>query len=458
MHVFGSLSRWLTPQGAFEGRMRLELLRGMALQQRGAMMSMPITGAALAAVGLLWSSIGPMAAWYAALLATIALVYRTNEAFIKSEAKPEDAGKWTLKLMAALAPNFVVLPAIVPLLWVEGDVGNNIILTLFMMVSLPMSAVFYGASLPIAFASILKFLPFLMLYQAARFEAMPWVTPALYLAFTCVCCGTAIGMNRAARHAVGLQLRNDELLSELAAARERAERANETKSVFLASMSHELRTPLNGIMGFSEMIQRGAPKYLDYAGSIHAAGKHLLSLINDILDLAKIEAGKREFVDEEIDVAALAEEAFRFTERQAAAAEVTLRLEAADRPVLIADRRAILQVLCNLLSNAVKFTASGGRATVFARVTHGCFVLGVEDTGQGMTAEELTKAVEPYGQTSLDKVTVEGRGTGLGLPIVKALIEAHMGRFRIESTPGVGTKVWAEFAANRIAAPKAAAA
>jgi signal transduction histidine kinase len=103
----------------------------------------------------------------------------------------------------------------------------------------------------------------------------------------------------------------------------------------------------------------------------------------------------------------------------------------------------------------VKFTPPGGEASVFARVTHQNFILGVQDTGLGMTRDELKKAIEPYAQTSLDKLTVEGRGTGLGLPIVKALIEAQMGLFRIESTPGAGTKVWAEFAANRIAAPKA---
>jgi len=415
---------------------------------------MPVSGGTLAIVGLVWADFGIMLIWFLALLASIALIFFTNERFIKAKPKPEEAGWWTLRIVAGLMPNFLLLPAIVPLLWVQGDVPNNILLTVVMLISLPMSAVFYGAWLPIALAGIFKFLPFLMIYPATQFAGLPWITPALYLIFTGVTCAIAVGVQRAARNMVLLQLRNEELLSELAAARERAERANETKSVFLASMSHELRTPLKGIMGFSELIQHGAPKYLDYAANIHDAGKHLLSLINDILDLAKIEAGKREFTDDELDVLEIAQEAFRFVERQAASANVSLRLDVTARAILIADRRATLQILSNLLSNAVKFTPPGGQATVFARVTHENFVLGVQDTGQGMTPEELQKAIEPYAQTSLDNLTVEGRGTGLGLPIVKALIEAQLGLFRIESTPNVGTKVWAEFAANRIAAPK----
>jgi len=454
MRMLEPVARWLTPKESFEGRVQLELLRGMALQQRGAILAMPVTGIALAGVGLLWTSIEIMLMWFVAFLASIALAATTYERFLKAELKPEDAGRWFAWIAAGLLPNFLLLPAVVPIVWVEDDVANNIILTVVMLISLPMAAVFYGPSLPLAFAGILKFLPLLLLYPAAHFASLPWIAPALYLAFTCVSCSIAIGVHRAARHSVLLQMRNEELMRDLAAARERAERANETKSVFLASMSHELRTPLNGIMGFSELIQRGAPKYLEYAASIHDSGKHLLSLINDILDLAKIEAGKRELIDEELDISEVARDALSFLERQAATANVSLHLDVTSRALLIADRRATLQILCNLLSNAVKFTPAGGRATIFARVTHQNFVLGVEDTGQGMTQEELQKALEPYGQTSVDKMTVEGHGTGLGLPIVRALIEAQMGLFRIESTPGAGTKVWAEFAANRIAAPK----
>lgn len=161
----------LTLPDAYERRMRIELLRGMALQQRGAMLSMPLSGAALAALGLLWTEAEIMLVWYALLLATIALVLFTNERFIKSDVKAEDAGRWTLAILASHVPNFVALPAIVPLLWVEGDLANNMTLTIVMLVSMPMAAAQYGASLPLAFAGILKFVPLLMLYPRSKADS-----------------------------------------------------------------------------------------------------------------------------------------------------------------------------------------------------------------------------------------------------------------------------------------------
>jgi signal transduction histidine kinase len=187
------------------------------------------------------------------------------------------------------------------------------------------------------------------------------------------------------------------------------------------------------------------PKYREYVGDIFSSGRHLLSLINDVLDMAKIEAGKLELNPEAIDVAELAAEALRYVAPQASAASLRLEQDVPRGLSLTADARALRQILTNLLSNAVKFTKSGGSVTIFARRSgDGGLSLGVRDTGIGMTKTGIVKALQPFGQVT-SRTTIEGRGTGLGLPIVKALVEAHGGIFRIESTPHLGTSVWGEF-------------
>jgi PAS domain S-box-containing protein len=244
--------------------------------------------------------------------------------------------------------------------------------------------------------------------------------------------------------------------TELAAAKSAAEEANRAKSKFLAAMSHELRTPLNAIIGFSDMIRQqtfgpiSPPRYRGYIEDIHKSGEHLLSLINDVLDMAKIEAGKFELRREPLNLARVAQHALLFVEPQRQAAGVSLEAAIESGLWLTADERAIRQILTNLLSNAVKFTSPGGAIRVFGEaLADGGLALGVEDTGIGMTEEGIATALKPFGQVQQD-VSFDTRGTGLGLPIVKALIEAHGAVFRIESAPNQGTRVWGDFAAHDV--------
>jgi signal transduction histidine kinase len=243
---------------------------------------------------------------------------------------------------------------------------------------------------------------------------------------------------------------------ELLAAKFQADAANQAKSNFLANMSHDLRTPLNAIIGFTDLMQQRvlgpiAPaRYGEYINDIHQSGKHLLSLINDILDLAKIESGHRELDEQHLSPGDLIQKAIGFIQPQAAASRVSLRTEMLTHDFLRGDERALVQLLTNLISNAVKFSSPGGGVRIFAEsLLGGGMALGVEDQGPGMSPEDLKKALEPFGQAKAME-TIEGYGIGLGLPIVRALVEAHGGILRIESEIDKGTRVLAEFPGERV--------
>ncbi len=234
-----------------------------------------------------------------------------------------------------------------------------------------------------------------------------------------------------------------------------AESANRTKSEFLATLSHELRTPLNAIIGFSEIMRLGtcgplgSARYSQYAAGIHDSGHHLLSLINDLLDLSKIEGGKYRLQDETLDLSALIPDVIRLIEPDVAKARIDIRLEIERRlPPLRADSRATKQILLNLLSNAVKFTPRHGRVIVRARLYNGGINIFIEDNGIGIAPENLEKVLAPFGQVE-DQLTRTSNGTGLGLPIVKSLVELHRGNFELGSKPGLGTFVSVSFPPDR---------
>ena len=244
---------------------------------------------------------------------------------------------------------------------------------------------------------------------------------------------------------------------ELRIAMEEAMAANRTKSEFLANMSHELRTPLNAIIGFSEVMQKGTlgpvgnPKFLEYADDINESGQHLLSMINDILDLSKIEVGKIELSEETIDVTSILRSCLTLVKERAFDKDLKLTCEIPDDlPMLRADGRKLKQIVINLLSNAVKFTDPGGEVMLKAWFRPlGGFVLQVTDNGIGIALEDIPKALEPFSQVD-SELSRKYDGTGLGLPLTKSLVEIHGGSFDLQSKLGVGTTVTARFPAERI--------
>jgi len=242
----------------------------------------------------------------------------------------------------------------------------------------------------------------------------------------------------------------------LLGAKTAAESANFAKSQFLANMSHELRTPLNAIIGFSEMIAGemfgpvGAPRYADYARNILASGRHLLDVINDILDLSKIDAGKFELLEEQIEVGRTIQAALLLVGGRVSEKRLRVGVEAAEcLPGLRGDERALKQILINLLSNAIKFTPAGGDIAVRVWLTSGGSIrLAVADTGIGMRAQDIPRALEPFQQvdSGLDR---RHEGTGLGLPLCKRLADLHGAELLLSSDPGVGTCVTIAFPPER---------
>ncbi len=243
-----------------------------------------------------------------------------------------------------------------------------------------------------------------------------------------------------------LQAEEAKRREELASAHDAAQAANRAKSDFLANMSHELRTPLNAIIGFSEIMihqlhgSLGNERYDEYASDIHQSGCHLLEIINDILDIAKVEAGRLELHKDIIQVQELFDSCHRLMGERALGAGVTLVVKPPNElPVLIGDSTRLRQILLNLLSNAIKFTPQGGEVVLLASVnSNGHPQIHVKDSGIGMTGQEISHAMQPFTQID-NSLARKYEGTGLGLPLTKALVELHSGELELSSDRGAGT-------------------
>jgi two-component system, cell cycle sensor histidine kinase PleC len=240
-------------------------------------------------------------------------------------------------------------------------------------------------------------------------------------------------------------------------ARRRAEEANLAKSRFLATMSHELRTPLNAILGFSEVMKselfgpHSVPQYKDYATDVHSSGEHLLNIINEILDLSRIEAGRYELQEEAVDFRAVVDDSRHMLDMRAKGKSITLHTALEQGlPKLWADERAVRQITINLLANAIKFTPQGGEVMIKVGWTAaGGQYLSIKDTGPGIPEDELSTVLETFGRGSMAIKTAE-QGTGLGLPIVKGLVDLHGGQFVLRSKLREGTEVIVVFPPERV--------
>jgi two-component system cell cycle sensor histidine kinase PleC len=449
-----------------ENRLQLALLRTVVENLRSNRVVVPVFGLAIASLFSQWVRLDYLTGWYGQMLLGLLPQLIMLTRFPEAALTIGQTRRWTW--IVAAANLFFVANWACLAIWLEaGGNANPIMIQLMLAATLAAHAATTGACRAIARPALLLYLVAMTLVPLQGLVAQTDVTRSIlmalsapvYVGFMAV---VARRNEKRARAAIVLTQERDSLLAELVMAklesdrgRERAEAASLAKSQFLANMSHELRTPLNAILGFSELIatrlfERHPDRNYEYADLINSSGKHLLALINDILDLAKIEAGRWKLEEAELNLHIIARDALQLVTWRAKDNDVALvNAIPADLGLLYADERALKQILLNLLSNAVKFTPAGGRVTAFARRSGEDFCFGVMDTGVGIAPEDQQQVFDSFGQGKHD-IAVAEKGTGLGLAIVKGLVVAHGGHISLESQVGKGTCVTGHLPPERL--------
>lgn len=409
----------------------------------------------------------PVAAvfWLTVVLASQGALIRSCRRFMDEPAEEMDLNGWrrwfliTECISATAWGSIVLLPADESVMMAAALIKVGVLLTVMAVrtaLSATVSHALYPATLPIALFMVISF------HDHPVFEVVAVGAVAIFAQIFFVVLARRIQENALAIH--NAQAENEMLISHLEEeksksddARIRAEDANLAKSKFLATMSHELRTPLNAVLGFSEILETEAfgphevPQYGEYASHIHRSGTHLLKLINEILDLSRIEAGRYELRVGPVMLADVVEDCCYMMKMRAGEKAISVRQEFAEdmRPIM-ADEQAIRQICLNLLSNAVKYTLSHGEVEVLCGWTRsGGQYIAVRDNGPGIPDDEIDTVLDAFGRGSMAHKNAD-EGAGLGLTIVQNLISLHEGSFSIQSKLRVGTEVIAKFPASRV--------
>lgn len=441
-----------------------EMLLMFVRNELGAVATIQLLAVIFSLASMFWATRTEAVLWLVLVIGAKVLLLELCRRFVATPRDEVNLPIWRRRLVLAETLNGVIWAGFALVGLGTTDPSSHVFIFASLIVVLAIRMTFASTVLPILYVGTIPMtiavVARLLLLGHPFYWAMASMAMGVHVYFIFLAKGlnsTALAMLefRAEKDALIAELEHEKAISD--EARGRAEAANVAKSRFLATMSHELRTPLNAILGFSEVMKAeilgsmANPTYKEYAGNIHDSGRHLLHLINEILDLSRIEAGRYELHEESIRLRDIADDCYRLLKLRAESKGLTINLDVDDRlPPMWIDERAMRQVCLNLLSNALKFTPMGGQVTLTVHaLPDGGQLLSVRDTGPGIPKEEIPKVLQPFGQGSLAHQSAEG-GTGLGLPIVSNLVQLHGGRFELRSELRKGTEAIVTLPAQRV--------
>ncbi|MGH6854792.1 MAG: sensor histidine kinase [Aestuariivirga sp.] len=425
---------------------------------------MPVLAMLLAMTSLTWNPAVAVIGWLIAALGCQAIQWYLCNVYFRKDRTPEEQWNWIGMLAASELLIGVCWSLPLFIFWDSAGSIQQVYLIASVMAVVAVRLLIVNSFMPVLVAGTGVLTIGVALRCVLQPEPIYMGLAGTIIALEAFFLLVARNLQETARDMLIFKAQKDSLIADLKRAtekaedeRKKAEDANRAKSAFLATMSHELRTPLNAIMGFSDILKRemfgplNVEAYRNYADDIHHSGHYLLALINDILDLSRIEAGRQEIQEEPVSVLVAIEEANHLLLMKAEEKSIDVRVEiSASLPKLMADRRALNQIAINLLSNAIKFTPSGGSVVIkAARTASGGLSISVRDNGLGIPAHEIEIAMGAFSRGSYAKKKAID-GAGLGLPIVKGLMEVHGGSIGIMSRPGKGTEVLLDFPPGRV--------